>query len=493
MKKLAILLVAAIGAMTPTFGVVGQNIMEFSCIGTLTAACSGTLGASLRNYSSGSLKYASVAGYFAPGDSGGGSYFNLGLTGMGGTACLTPAVSGTGEVASSRITNTSPHHIAGLVPGELVTVSGSDIQSQPGTELASYNSNTNNINLTLPLTGTVSGSQPVTLIFTSDNGGTLIVDAGRDCWQKTNYRGDPHEFGAYGDGQTDDTQQIQRWLGAYGNAVTAGPSATLAPTNFGPWFAAVPASYLVSQPLFCPPNATIRGDENLENNDTGDQVNFNPRVNFIASSTFSGFTYLSAPTMTGSSGSQAVFGAFSHCRLSSIAVTGNAFNLPTTGTTHGSTTIDGLGSISGVQVGNPVTGNDVPADTVVTALGSCMNMGPPPTNCSVTISQATTGMGATEDITFYGPDAVDALDNRLTIDNFSLLNNGRYNLYCGFLQGSGATAKSGDMSIKDSSLALNPGISANRGSALFAAMGVLYSKRPSDTTKNMVRVVVSTN
>ncbi len=119
---------------------------------------------------------------------------------------------------------------------------------------------------------------------------------------------------------------------------------------------------------------------------------------------------------------------------------------PTTGNTHGTTTIDGLVSISGVQIGNPVAGADIPADTVVTSVGPCV----PLSGCTVTVSQAASGTTANESITFYGPDAVDDLGSRLTIDGFSLLNNGRYDLYCAPHGGGGASIK--DSTFQNASL-----------------------------------------
>ncbi|HEX3666924.1 MAG TPA: right-handed parallel beta-helix repeat-containing protein [Rhizomicrobium sp.] len=334
-----------------------------------------------------------------------------------------------------------------------INTTGTDVvQIQDGTEIAGIAivGSDVTITLTLPLLGTV-GANSLTIngSFLGSNGGTLIIDAGGDCYQKTNYRGDPHEFGAFGDanpngtGSHDDTVPIQRWLGAYGNLSNLAPNS--APYNFGPWNATVPGNFLVSQPLFCPPNATIRGDENLTDNNIGNQTHFNPRVNFIASSNFAGFT---APYVTGTGttlpstfvGSQAVFGTGAYCRLSGIAVTGNAFTAQAMATYSALSTTLNLGAVvSGLQIGNPVSGINIPADTVVT--GGALTT-------SVTISQPTTGSNGNSavNVTFYGPDAVDALGNRLTIDGFSLLANGRYNLFCGLVP-----AGTDGVSIKDSS------------------------------------------
>lgn len=64
MKKIVVILVSILGIAAFVGRVAGQNVTEFSCIGTTMSPCSGTLGASLRNYSgSPVLTYASVAEY----------------------------------------------------------------------------------------------------------------------------------------------------------------------------------------------------------------------------------------------------------------------------------------------------------------------------------------------------------------------------------------------------------------------------------------------
>ncbi len=106
--------------------------------------------------------------------------------------------------------------------------------------------------MTLPATATLAGT---VVNITGDNGGTLILDSvsgNQDCYQKTNYRGDPHEFGAYGrtpvpTGQSghDDTVPVQNWLAsAYGNVSNLAPGT--APHNFGPWIVTIPGNYLIS-------------------------------------------------------------------------------------------------------------------------------------------------------------------------------------------------------------------------------------------------------
>ncbi|MGD0193044.1 MAG: hypothetical protein ABSD74_20090 [Rhizomicrobium sp.] len=265
-------------------------------------------------------------------------------------------------------------------------------------------------------------------------------DGGGDCYQKSNYRGDPHEFGAYGDGAVmggmhDDTTSIEDWLGAYGNASSLGLS--LQPANFGPWIASIPGTYLVDTPLFCPPNATIRGDENLDNN--GNTNGPNPRVNFQASAAFSGLSYPFVGAVPGSFsgyGSQAVFSANSYCRLSSIGVTGNDISLETAPNTFMSPTNDmsyaaGSGMFT-VEGGNAVyvvdsNGSVVSKDGTVVTSSTCGGA----SACDVYVSQNVSTGTAPYTAFFFGPDAVDAVANNVTIDSFSLLQNGRYDLFCG--------------------------------------------------------------
>jgi hypothetical protein len=447
----------------------------FSCIGTLSAACpDGTISLRQYNNSSKPILHVSVAGYYGASGTapqaalpGGGEFYRIGSIGGSPAVCVsTGFINGTGTVGTTTISGLGTGVTNGLTVGELVTgdgTGGADIHVAPGTEIASIPSSGTSVTLTLPLIGTTLGNQNMDGSFIGDNTGTLIVDAGGDCYQKTNYRGDPHEWGAYGDasrdGKTghDDSGALQNWLGAYGNASNLAPAT--APANFGPWVATMPANYLVSQPLFCPPNATIRGDENLTNNNVGDQANFNPRVNFIAAPgntmtapPFAGYTYTDGPTTSSFTGSQAVFGTWAYCRLSGIAVTGTGFVLATTGTTSGTTIqVAAVQDANGnqIQKGNAVAvtspsvlPGDIAPGTVVTGVTGGPTCSP---TCTVTISYPVSGSGTpNENITFYGPDAVDVLGNRLTIDNFSLLANGRFDLYC-------ALVKADGMSIKDSS------------------------------------------
>ncbi|HEY3777675.1 MAG TPA: hypothetical protein VGL35_06430, partial [Rhizomicrobium sp.] len=319
----------------------------------------------------------------------------------------------------------------------------------PGTEIASISGT--KVTLTVPLTGTATTPQTISGIFTGDNTGTLIVDTGGDCYQKTNYRGEPHEWGAYGDGTSDDTTAIQNWLGAYGNVSNLAPAT--APDNFGPWHATVPATYLVSQPLFCPPNATLMGDENLTNN--GATNNHNPRIAFKAAAAFAGWSYpftTTTPPATPFAGTQAVIGAGSYCRLSGIAVIGNneesVYNSVSVSTSAGQTTISLPNPLSNpLYAGNAVVAVDASTGAILTPNETTVIGVQCIVSCQVTISQGLTASSGTANISFYGPDAVEVLGARLTIDGFSLLDLGHYNLFCGVAKGLGADG----VSVKDSS------------------------------------------
>ncbi len=438
----------ALGQSTP---------LSFTCVVGRTASpptCPDDSSTPLTRYNSPpGPAHVSVAGYFSPNDGGAGEFFRLGSTGGSTPLCVSDTYAAKGSAGSTTMTNVSmtlPYTLANLVVGELVTGIGTDgsgdvVQVQPGTEIASIDTVSGKIGLTLPLTGTGTNAN-IGGNLTGANGGTLIIDLGGDCYQKTNYRGDPHEFGAYGDastnGQTghDDTARIQNWLGAYGNVSNLAPGA--APSNFGPWNATVPANYLISSPLFCPPNATIRGDENQTNNGNGS--NTNPRINFVAAAA-PNFTGLSVQLpLSGSNyyGSQAVLGLNAFCRVSGIAVTGNNFHAQTvssinTGPTTTLTIASGDTNLASVAVGNAVYATDVANGNILTSDGTVVvgiagsTCG---TTCTVTVSQpvaADSGHGA--DVTFFGPDAVDVLGNAntVTIDGFTALQNGRYDLFCG--------------------------------------------------------------
>jgi hypothetical protein len=169
--------------------------------------------------------------------------------------------------------------------------------------------------MTLAATGS-----PGTVTISGDNGGTLILDSEgppKGCYQKTNYRGEPHEWGAYGDAPYndsmapphDDTVPLENWLGAYGNVGPGAPAT--APASFGPWEATIPAIYGVSEPLFCPPNANLRAPANDSREGTP-----MPIVEIQASNGFSD------PNL-GTQGAVAVMTANTLCRISGLSINTN--------------------------------------------------------------------------------------------------------------------------------------------------------------------------
>jgi hypothetical protein len=312
MKKIAIIFLAIAGfAAFPPFVQVShaQTIVAFPCLVSTSPCTSAT---SLRGNTATGYVIASVAGYYLPGDAGGGDYVDLGAA-----SSMCASFSGGGSISpgSSSVSSLPSMTTSNMRVGE--SVSGSGIPQ--GAEIASIVSGTA---ITMTLAATGSGS--ITVSISGDNSGTLIVDSepsggsnpGPQCWQKTNYRGDPHEWGAYGDGGYpnghDDAVALENWLGAYGSGVNT--SQTTPAANFGPWIATVPAIYNTSLPLFCPPNANLQAPANDSRENT-----IAPLVTIMAGKTQGGGAFNGGAG--GSSGSPiAVLTAQSQCRISGLAI-----------------------------------------------------------------------------------------------------------------------------------------------------------------------------
>jgi hypothetical protein len=173
------------------------------------------------------------------------------------------------------------------------------------------------ITLTLPLTGTATAGTTINpLIIHGNNGGTLVVDAqspNPQCWQKTNYRGEPHEWGALGDNSTDDTTALENWLGAYGNVSNLALTAT--PNTFGPWIATIPAIYMVSAPLYCPPNAHLQATANDSHPSGNPEA---PIIQIKAAPSTAG-----TPFSLGGAPNGAVMTAQIYCRISGLSINAN--------------------------------------------------------------------------------------------------------------------------------------------------------------------------
>jgi hypothetical protein len=88
--------------------------------------------------------------------------------------------------------------------------------------------------------------------------------------------------------------------------------------------------------------------------------------------------------------------------------------------------VDDVAGIATLQVGNYAVGAHIPPQTTVVSAPSCSEG-----SCTVELSQQVREeISTAEPITFYGPDVVDILANRVAIDGFSALGNGGNNLVC---------------------------------------------------------------
>lgn len=363
--------------------------------------------------------YVSVAGFFEAGDGGAGDYFWLGSTaGSQGhpEKCVSYSGPGTFNAGKNTITGISPT-TAGLVVGESISNGTGTTGIPPGAEIASIVSGSK-ITMTLPAT---AGGTSVPIQINGDNGGTLILDSvknNQDCCQKTNYRGDPHEFGAVGDGVTNDTGALQNWLGAYGN-VNPNSAFVSAPSTFGPWIATVPANYMVESPLNCPASMVIQGSPMLSTSGS------TPAVRIFAARQ-SGQT---GPTFTANATGNTVMALGTNCRIAGITIDGGGVFI--NGTTNGNgtdpTILDNLQSVTNIQVGDYVSAPDIPPGTTVqavnpTGVGGC-------TAPCVRLS-ATASSSNSERVSFNGPDAVDIAGGHASIDSRSLIENGYYNVNC---------------------------------------------------------------
>jgi hypothetical protein len=290
---------------------------HFNCIVYNATTCP----PALENYS-GLATLAIVAGYTTPGDGGGGQYVT-------GTACpdfpnsmSPPTPAGVFTAGSNTINNVA--NTPGVVVGSIINATG---YVTTGTEIAAVSST--QIVMTEPAIQSTPMGSTTNFTVTGSNGGTVIratTTGGTPlCFYKTDYRGDPHEFGAAGDGSTPDTTAIQSWLGAYGNVTN--PASHHAPTNFGPWIATIPANYLVTLPLVCPPSATLQAQANLW---AGAKSSGSPAIRiFSNTANWLGGTGVALLTMN------------DNCRLSGFAI--DATNLNPLGAASGVDAVDIVG------------------------------------------------------------------------------------------------------------------------------------------------------
>jgi hypothetical protein len=224
-----------------------------------------------------------AAGYRAPGDQGGGEFSSLACT-----------LSTTGKLTSLSPTITQVTSTAGIyaeAPLLLGTYYKQEINPIAGKIASStYVQSVSAANSTITMSqNAISGGTPLTITFTnSDNGGTIIQDSNLKCYYRTNYRGDPHEWGAYGaNGFYDDTAALYKWLG----------------WSPGPWNAIVPSNYQITSPLTCPSDTTVLAPANQAGQS-------NPPVRIFAS----GSGFASGTALIDAQGS---------CRLSGIVIDAN--------------------------------------------------------------------------------------------------------------------------------------------------------------------------
>ncbi len=388
----------------------GSSVYGFQCVvaDTRTNPCSD----SLRGNGTPGRTAVSTAGYYFQSDGGAGEFYQLGSASARCATYPGPGLTGNFTLGKNTVTGLSGTiDTSKLSVGELVN----SPNVPQGAEIGSI-STTDSHTITMTLPATISGTNVSINIF-GDNGGTLIIDGESPpkCYQKSNYRGEPHEWGAYGDGSTNDTTALLNWLGAYGNATSLVPPANGTPGNYGPWIATIPSIYKVKQPLVCPPNANIQAQANLSAG--GGTGSGSPPVQIVAAG---------GGNFTDTLGLPGVIMASDFCRLSGISV--DASNIPTgylsaTGSTSGNTvTISGASWPAFVVPGVPIgdTLGCIPAGAAVTNVNN---------STTVTISLPTTTCGS-DSITVTGFYAVDVVGTHVAIDNHSLLKGGYDEVWC---------------------------------------------------------------
>jgi hypothetical protein len=286
----------------------------------------------------------------------------------------------------------------------------------PGTEIA----NISGANITMTqLALQSSGGSSTSFTVTGPNGGTMIQDAGGACFYKTDYRGDPHEWGAVGDNNNDDTIPLQNWMGAYGMVLKTLPSGYNSPANYGPFVASLPAQYLISGPLVCPENANILAPSNLSVPTGG-----SPPVSITATSGF-----------TDTDGIGALMLANDFCRISGLSL--NASNVGANyqslsgqvDATNANQIDFPIGTIfsgfvvPGVPLIEPGTNGCLAQGAVVTQVNA---MATPP---NVIINSLGT-LSCSDTFALTGFHALDLLGTHNTIDSHTELTGGFYDVFC---------------------------------------------------------------
>lgn len=289
-----------------------------------------------------SYNAVTVGGFAYPGDGGGGTFAYL-------ANCSTSSVTVTNTTGFTQGSTTFSITAfpTGLAIGALIQSTSMTPNPYPfGAEVTAISSTT--VTMSVPATSAAASG---TITFVNNNGGTLVQDSSGHCYAKIDYRGDPHEWGGIGDPgtlSTDSTQAMEKWM--------ASP---------GPWSAAIPATYVINNPLICWPGINIRGIANQTVK--GSTQNSSPLITISAGPSFSQNTTLVGP---------GIINARPGCRISGLAIDAGAtgqFYLPVSGTITGCTapgctvTITS-GSVSGVQLGYPISATHIQADSYVTGI-----------------------------------------------------------------------------------------------------------------------------
>lgn len=281
----AVLAAAAVFAVSIESAVDADTVTYLKCVVSGASLCSGS---NLRG--STGWTYVSVAGYATPGDGGGGEFQAL--------TCMPTII---GDVSDQTTVIRNVKTTAGLWVGEPIVGSGTELQ--PGSKIMEVSQSADTITLNLVPSSIVNND--MLTVTNSDNGGTVIQDANGtgQCFYRTNYRGDPHEWGAVGaSGNSDDTTPLQDWL----------------KWTPGPWIASIPSSYKTNSPLTCWANTAIQGQATLTAGNSATGFVGSPVVRIFAAG--SGFTAGTALLTTGD-----------YCRITGIAFDANGASNTMTG------------------------------------------------------------------------------------------------------------------------------------------------------------------
>jgi hypothetical protein len=292
-----------------------QTQLYLDCVKPGATSCTTALqNADLHLLATGTL--ITIGGYNTATDGGGGTFRVLGAA---SSKCpsISSGVTGTVTAGSYTITGTSFDPTI-YRAGSVVSNSDPSNQIPPGAEIVK--ATTSSITMSVPATGSGTGSLD-SITIAGSNLGTLLQDGytpAPSCVVKVNYRGEPHEWGAFGTGgTTDDSAALEAWL--------AGP---------GPWDATIPATYETSAPLTCWPNINIRAPANDSREST-----LAPIVSIQALS--GSFAASGSATIGGA----AVLTAQDQCRISGLAIDANNVSSPATSVYVDTVNIIGTGVV----------------------------------------------------------------------------------------------------------------------------------------------------